>query len=99
MANEMDISPEQSTEHIDLSIKTNRTLSSFQIFVVLSGLLFFCALCFQNYKLGQEVAVLNVKLDLQAKEIKKIKTDVSDIEWETNQIKSTVDSIDMKIEY
>jgi hypothetical protein len=85
--------------HIDPPITTKKALSPFRIFIVLFGILLFGALYYQNHKLKQDIAVLNVKLDLQAKEIKRIKSDVSDIEWETNDIKSTVESIDMKIEY
>lgn len=88
-----------SKSQLDPPIKSKKLLSTFQIFVIFFGLVLFGGLCYQNYKLRQDVAVLNVKLDLQSKEVKKIKTDVSDIEWEINQINSTVDSIDHKIDY
>lgn len=103
MANDTNTLSEQAGPkpiiHVDPPLKPKRVLSSFQVFIVFIGLLFFCALCYQNYKLGQEIAALNVKLDLQSKEIKRIKSDVADLEWEINQINTTVESIDHKIDY
>ena len=70
----------------------------FIVIVVVFALLLVSVL-YQNDKLAQKIDALNAIVAVQSREHSNMESSLSDIEWSQTDIKSTVDTIESKIDY